>query len=129
MTVGLSAYVANGWLNQLRGVAFTAPTAVYAKLHIGDPGAAGTANPSAVTTRVVITYSAASGGSISITGTAPTWNMTATETLSHVSFWDTVGPSGGNFLWSATLASTKSVGSGDTYTLSTETVNLAAIAA
>lgn len=127
MTVGLSSYVANGWLNQLRGVAFTAPAAVYAKLHIGDPGAAGTANPSAVTTRVAITYSAASGGSISITGTAPSWAMTATEVLSHVSFHDAT--SGGNFLWSAALTSTKSVGAGDTYTLSTENVNLAAIAA
>lgn len=127
MAVGISTYLANAWLNLIRGAAFTAPTAIYAKLHIGDPGGAGTANQSAVTTRLAITFAAASSGSITITGTPPTFNMTASETLSHVSFWDS--SSSGNFLWSAALTTTKPVGSGDTYTLSTDTVNLAPIAA
>ena len=127
MSVGLSSYVANAWLNLLRGTAFTAPSAVYAKLHIGDPGAAGTAHSSAVTTRLAVTYAAASSGSISLTGTPPQFNMTATETLTHVSFWD--ASTSGNFLWSAALTTSKTVGAGDTYALSANTVTLAALAA
>ena len=63
MTLGFSTTnLANNWLNMLRGTAFTAPTGVYAKLHIGDPGAAGTNNASAVTTRQAVTFGAASAG-------------------------------------------------------------------
>lgn len=125
-SVGLSPYLANNWLNLLRGVAFTAPSGVYAKLHTGIPGAAGTANASVVTTRLQVSYSAASSGTISLTGTPPQFNMTATETLTHVSFWDAA--TGGNFLWSAPLTTSKTVGNGDTYTLSSNTVTLAALA-
>lgn len=127
MTIGMSAYLANGFLNIIRGTSFTAPTAIYVKLHTGDPGSAGTANASANTTRVAITFAAASGGSMSITGTAPVWTMTASETLTNVSFWD--ASTSGNFLWSAALTSSRAVNSGDTYTLSTDTVNFTAIAA
>lgn len=127
MTIGMSAYLANGFLNIIRGTSFTAPTAIYVQLHTGDPGSAGTANASANTTRVAITFAAASGGSMSITGTAPVWTMTASETLTNVSFWD--ASTSGNFLWSATLTSSRAVNSGDTYTLSTDTVNFTAIAA
>lgn len=127
MAVGLSSYLANKWLEMIRGTAFTAPSAIYCKLHTGDPGAAGTSNASAVTTRLAITFAAASGGSISLSGTPPTFNMTTTETLTHVSFWD--ASTSGNFLWSAALTSSKAVGNGDTYTLSTDTVSFTPIAA
>ena len=57
MTVGLATTtLANNWLNMLRQVAFTAPAGTYIKLHTADPGAAGTANPSAVTTRASATF-------------------------------------------------------------------------
>lgn len=125
-SVGISSYLANAYLNQLRGVAFTAPSAIYAKLHTGVPGSAGTSSASAVTTRLQVSYSAASSGSISLTGTPPQFNMTTTETLTHVSFWDAA--TGGNFLWSAALTTSKTVGNGDTYTLSANTVTLAALA-
>jgi len=48
--------------------AYTANAAVYVKLHIGDPGAAGTANAAANTTRQQAVFgSAAASGAISNT--------------------------------------------------------------
>lgn len=130
MTAGISATnLANVWLNILRNTTGTAIAAVFVKLHTGDPGAAG-ANNAAVgsTTRPAITWSAASGGSMTITGTSPSWtNGGTTETLSHVSFWDS--SSAGNFLGSAALTSTQSWASGNVYTMNTCTWALTPIAA
>lgn len=130
MTVGLAASTyANKILDMLSGTAFTAPAGAYLKLHVGDPGAAGTANAAAgSTTRVAITYAAASGGSKAMNGTNPTWtNGGTTETISHISSWD--ASSSGNFLWSAALSASQSWASGNTFTLTSLTVALAPVAA
>jgi hypothetical protein len=128
VTAGLSAAnLANKWLDMLAGTAFTAPSAFYVKLHIGDPGSAGTATPSAVTTREAVSWSAASGGSKSESGSPTAWSMTGTETITHVSFWD--ASTSGNFLCSAALTTPRSVISGDTLTLTTLTIALTPIAA
>ena len=120
---GLSvANLANKWLNILNGTAFTAPTAIYVQLHVGDPGAAGTANPSAVTTRAQVTFQTAANGSLTITGTDPSWSMTATETLTAISHWDAL--TGGDFLWSANLSTSQAVNSGDTFTLTSDGLSL-----
>ncbi|GAC70721.1 hypothetical protein GS4_39_00520 [Gordonia soli NBRC 108243] len=126
--------MANLWLNWVRGSSTTPPTTVYAQLHVGVPGATAASNLSAGTVggtvRVAITFAAASGGSISITGTAPSWTCSASavsETLSHVSFFD--ASSGGNCLWTAALNSTRTWSTGDTYTLSTDSLNLTPLAA
>jgi hypothetical protein len=78
---------------------YTASAAVYAKLHTGDPGSNGTANAAAETTRKAMTFgTAASAGSIASTA-AVTWAAIATgETEAWVSYWSTVGPTGGTFL-------------------------------
>lgn len=126
MTVGLVAVnLANNWLNMLRQVAFTAPAATYIKLHTADPSAAGTNAPSAVTTRVVATFSAAAGGAIALSN-APAFTMTATETITHISVWDAV--TAGNILWTAALTTAKSVVNTDTLTFNTLGVSLAPIA-
>lgn len=128
MTVGISTTnVANPVLNWLRGVAPPAVAGLYVKLHLGDPGASGTSNPSAVTARVQATMAAASGGSITLTSMASSWTMTATETVSHISVWD--DPTAGNFLFSATLTTPRSVVSGDTLTLTSLTVSHSPLAA
>jgi hypothetical protein len=128
MAVGLhTTNLANKWLDMLRGVAFTAPAATYVKLHIGDPGAAATANASAVTTRVVVTFSAAASGALAMTGTAPSWSMTTGETISHISIWD--ASTAGNFLWSVALTASKTVANGDTLTLNTLALSLTPLAA
>jgi len=127
MTLGFSTTnLANNWLNMLRGTAFTAPTGVYAKLHIGDPGAAGTNNASAVTTRQAVTFGAASAGAIALSNT-PSFTMTTTETISHVSYWD--ASSAGNFLWSSALTVPKSVVNTDILQFTSVGVSLTPLAA
>ena len=127
MTVGLAATtLANNWLNMLRATAFTAPAATYIKLHTADPGAAGTTAPSAVTTRQSATFSAASAGAIALSN-SPSFTMTTTETITHISVWD--ASSAGNFLWSAALTTSKSVVNTDTLTFTTLGVSLTPIAA
>jgi len=127
MTVGLATTnLANQWLNMLRGTAFTAPSATYIQLHTADPGAAGTANTSAVTTRQAATFSAASAGAIALSN-SPAFTMTATETITHISVWD--ASTSGNFLWSAALTTSKSVVATDTLTFTTLGVSLSPLAA
>lgn len=127
MASGLSAAnLANKWLNVLRGVAFTPPAGIYAKLHLDDPGANGSANSSAVVTRIQVSYAAAANGAIVLTGTNPQFTMTATETIKFVSFWD--DPTAGNFVWSAPLAAPRSVVATDTLTLVSAGVTLGPLA-
>ena len=117
MTVGISTTnLANAWLNVLRGTTFTG-VSVFVKLHTADPGASGTTGAAAgSTTRPAISWTAASSGTLTMTGTAPSWtNGGTTETLSHISFWD--ASTAGNFLGSAALSSTQAWASGNTYTL------------
>jgi hypothetical protein len=131
MTAGLSTTnVANGWLNTLRaGSNFTAIATPFVKLHTGDPGSAGASNAAAGdTTRKALTQSAASGGSIALSGTAPSWtNGGTSETITHISVWD--ASTSGNFLYSAALTASKAWVSTDTLTLNTLTVALTPLAA
>lgn len=128
MTAGLSAAnLANKWLDMLGASAFTAPAAFWVALHTGDPGASGTANASAVTTRQQVTWSAASAGSKSQSASPTAWSMTATETIAYVSFWD--ASTAGNFLGSAAVTTSRSVVNGDTITLNTLTIAFTPIAA
>lgn len=125
MADGLSSGLANNLLNTLRGTSYSVSN-VYVKLHTGSPGSAGTSNASAVTTRSLATFSAASGGAIALTGTNPSWSMTTSETITDISVWDS--SSAGNFLWSATLTTPKTVANGDTLTLNTCGLSLTPVA-
>ncbi|MGI5216244.1 phage tail fiber protein [Nocardia sp. CA-290969] len=114
--VGVSVpNVANPTLDWLRGVAPPPVAGIWAKLHIGDPGANGTAQASAVTTRVQVTLNAASGGSMTLSSVSGSWSMTATENITHISLHD--DPTAGNFLASGVLDNPRPVASGDTLTL------------
>ncbi|MGH3987827.1 MAG: phage tail fiber protein [Pseudonocardiaceae bacterium] len=126
MAVGLAAATANSILNVYRNTAYAAITNVFVKLHIGDPGAAGTANASAVTTRNEVTWNAPSGGSMTL-NTLAGYSMTASETISHVSFW--TASSGGTFLQSAALSASQAVINGSTLNFTTVTLAYTPIAA
>lgn len=74
---------------------------IYVKMHTGDPGAAGTANPAANTTRkqvtfhdelVPLTLTLSQSEPIAYTG----GEVTTTESYAWVSFWDS--PTAGNNL-------------------------------
>ena len=128
MTVGLSpTLLANKWLNMLNGTAFaSAPTACYIELHTADPGVNGTTSTSVVTTRQAVTWSAASGGALTLSN-APSFTMTGTETISHVAVWD--ASTSGNFLFSSALTASKAVVATDVLTFTTFGVSFTPIAA
>lgn len=124
MTTGLSATQANAYLNSLtRAAAYTAPAAFFIKLHLGDPGSAGTANAAAETTRKAIGAAAASGGSTSNSADILWTSYPAAETVSHVSFWD--ASTAGVFLGSKALTASKTMAIGNTLTLSAAAVVIA----
>lgn len=121
MAAGIATGLANDWLNTLRNVSYV-EAATYVGLHTGNPGTAGTSNVSSVTTRPAISFSAASGGAMSMSNT-PTWSSWAGingEVVTYISVWD--ANSSGNFLFSAQLTASKTINTGDTFTLSTCTV-------
>ena len=114
-----SNYLENAFANALRGggngTSYTAPSAVYAKLHTGDPGEDGTSNAAGNTSRQAVEFGAASGGVISLTN-SPSWtSVSTTETYSHISLWD--NSTAGNCLGAGALSSSVSVTAGDTFNL------------
>lgn len=124
MAVGLAPATANAILDALaRSVAWTEPAALWVKLHIGDPGAAGTANAAAETDRIQAVFATpAAAGAISNT-TASTWlAVAATEIYTHVSVWD--ASTAGTFIFSDQLAASKSVDAGDDFTIAIGDIDL-----
>ncbi len=69
-----------GYSSALSGQMLDLIGAWYAQLHTDDPGAAGTAHVSSVTTRVQVNWNAASGGS-KTAANAPQWSAAWTVTL------------------------------------------------
>ena len=116
MTIGFATTAVNSMLNGFRNVVWQ-NAATWVQVHTGDPGDDGTSNvcTQGGQTRSQATFAAAAGGSISLTGTNPHWDFTGTETLTHVSVW--TASTAGSVLWSAQLGTAKTVGNGDTYTL------------
>jgi hypothetical protein len=85
MTVGLSSTAGLAHLTSWSG------TYTYVKLHVGDPGAAGTSNAATETTRKSTTWASPSAatGTVSMANTnALSWTSVAgTEDYTHVSYW------------------------------------------
>jgi len=132
MAVGLHAVnFADKLLNVLGNTTFTGLAVTAAKLHTsaGDPGAAGTANASANTTRMALTWSVSAAGVKSITTTLPSWASWAAgnETIAHISVWDST--TAGVFLYSFSLTTPKAVTNGDTLNLTAHSISLTPIAA
>lgn len=90
MAVGLAAAEANALLTaHAGGTAHTPPAAYWIQVHVGDPGAAGTTNLAANTTRKQVTWAVAANGSIS-NSAALTWTageVTTNEDYSHWTGW------------------------------------------
>jgi hypothetical protein len=127
MADGLIVGHANSWLNLLKQTAYTTPPGSFVKLHTAGPGAAAATAASAVTTRVIVTWTTSTVGSLVMSGTAPSWSMTTGETITDISLWDTIAA--GLPLWTVQLTAAKTVANGDTLTLSTFTLGLTPIAA
>jgi hypothetical protein len=115
VATGISSYLANKWLDALgNNVAFSV-TACFVQLHVGDPGAAGTANTATETTRKSVSFAAASGGAMASDADVTWTNISGSQDATHFTAWD--GITGGSFLFSGTITGNPYT-AGDTYTIS-----------
>jgi hypothetical protein len=109
-----SDLVANSWLDAVARAVSYSEAEFWVKLHLGDPGSAGTANAAVETTRKQVTFgAAATSRAISNTAAVEWTNVSTTETYTWVSFWD--ASTGGNFLGRDDLSSSAAVTAGDTF--------------
>jgi hypothetical protein len=93
----------------------------YIKMHVGDPGPNGTANPAAETRRMAVDWGAPSGAalvSVADTGLAA---VAATEVWTHYSLWS--NSTAGTFGHSGTI-SPKAVTAGDDVNVPAGSVSL-----
>ncbi len=126
MATGFKPTVAQSILNAVvNNTTYTAGvTTMYVKLHIGDPGVAGTSNPATETTRNAATFGVASATTGVVTNDgAVTWtNIAGSQDATHFSVWD--DPTAGNFLWSGVIVA-NAFTAGDTYTFDIGSFSLA----
>lgn len=115
MATGMSEHLANSLLNALGNNTAYAVTNVYVQLHIGDPGAVGTANGATETTRKAVSFAGASAGSIVSDADVSWTNISGSQDATHFTAWDAL--TGGSFLFSGTITGNPYT-AGDTYTIS-----------
>jgi phage gp29-like protein len=113
MAVGISSYLATAWLDAMGNNSSFAVATAYMKLHVGDPGAAGTSNAATETTRKAVSFGAASAGTISNDAQVQWTNIAGSQDATHWSLWD--NESAGNFLGSGTITA-NAYTAGDTLT-------------
>ena len=120
MAVGLSAAEANAIITGLSGL--------WVQLHIGDPGAAGTANPATETTRKQITLATPSGGSAATTADLVWTSIAGSQTASHFSLH--TASTAGAFEFSGTITA-DAYTAGNTFTIASGnlTVSVSTVAA
>ena len=115
MATGISAYLANAWLNALGNATSFSVTTAYVKLHVGDPGANGTGNAATETTRKAVSFAAASNGALASDADVTWTNIAGSQDATHFTAWDNATT--GNFLFSGTITG-NAYTAGDTYTIS-----------
>lgn len=108
MTTGLGSAGANTGLDAI------AAAYPWIKLHIGDPGAAGTANAATETTRKQATWAAASGGSVANSAQLQWTSIAGSQDATHFSAW--TASTAGTFGFSGTITA-NGYTAGDTYTV------------
>lgn len=114
MATGLSDYLANKFLDAVGNATNYSASNVYVKLHIGDPGSAGTANAATETTRQSVSFSAASSGGLTSDADVSWSNILGSEDATFFTVWDNL--TAGNFLFSGTVAG-NAYTAGDTFTI------------
>jgi hypothetical protein len=115
MATGISAYLANAWLDALGNATSFSVTTAYVKLHVGDPGSAGTSNAATETTRKAVSFAAASNGALASDADVTWTNIAGSQDATHFTAWDNATT--GNFLFSGTITG-NAYTAGDTYTIS-----------
>lgn len=121
MATGISSYLANAWLNALGNATSFSVTTAYVKLHVGDPGSAGTSNAATETTRKAVSFAAASNGALASDADVTWTNIAGSQDATHFTAWDNATT--GNFLFSGTITG-NAYTAGDTYTISSGTLTV-----
>lgn len=114
MAHGIGSYLGNAWMNALGNATSFSVAQVYIKLHTGDPGAAGTANPATETTRKAASFGAAASGALASDADITWTNISGSQDASHFTAWDSLTT--GNFLFSGTITANPYT-AGDTYSI------------
>lgn len=114
MTVGMAVNTANKILDAIGNAVAYSVAQTYMQLHIGDPGAAGTANTATETSRKSVSFGAAAAGSMA-NDVAITWVAIAgSQDATHFSLWDAA--TAGVFVGSGTITA-NAYTAGDTYNI------------
>jgi hypothetical protein len=108
--------MASSWGSTAANAALDGQLAIYSwiKLHIGSPGAAGTSNPAAETTRKQATWSAAASGASANTNLLTWTAVTGSEDYTHFTVWTLAAA--GVFGFSGTITA-NAVTAGDTFSI------------
>jgi hypothetical protein len=114
MATGLSSYLANKFLDAVGNATAYSAADVYIKLHTGDPGANGTANPATETTRESVSFGAATGGGLTSDADVSWTNIAGSEDSTFFTAWD--NSTAGNFLFSGAITGNPYT-AGDTFTI------------
>lgn len=110
-----STYLDNAMLNAvLRDTSYTSPTTVYIALFNGNPASGGTEATGGSYARQSAAFTSASAGSTQNSASITFSNMPAT-TISYIAIYD--ASTGGNLLYYAAAASSKSTNAGDTVSI------------
>lgn len=110
MPTSWSATAGNAALDTLR------TNYTWVQLHVGEPGANGTANVATETDRVQATWGTASGGTFSNSAQLQWSNVAGSEDYTHFTVW--TASSAGTFGFSGTITA-NAVVAGDTFTIPT----------
>jgi len=122
MAHGIGAYLGNAWMDALGNNTSFTVAQVYVKLHVGDPGAAGTANAATETTRKAVSFGAASAGALASDADVSWTNIAGSQDANHFTAWDNL--TAGNFLFSGSIVA-GAYTAGDTYTISSGNLTVA----
>jgi phage gp29-like protein len=112
MPVGISSYLATELLDAIGNNGSFAVAQAWIQLHVGDPGAAGTANPATETTRKAASFGVAAGGAMANDVLIEWVSIAGSQDATHYSLWD--ASTAGNFLLSGTITA-NAYTAGDTY--------------
>jgi hypothetical protein len=116
----MSNYLENALINAtLRNTSYTSPSTVYVGLYTTDPGEGNTGTEvlGGSYARVAVTFSAPSNGVSTNTGAITFPTATGTwGTITHIGILDAL--TSGNLLYYTALDSTRSILSGDIFTIS-----------
>lgn len=114
MATGISSYLADELLDAVGNNSSFAVGAVFIKLHIGDPGANGTANPATETTRKAASFGASSSGTLTSDADITWTNIAGSQDATFFTAWDSATT--GNFLFSGSITG-NAYTAGDTYVI------------